>query len=112
MSSSNDIIIGRQGDSLTGTVNDPAFVIRTKFGDLTIPKHDIAQIHYQNPVQYPEDEIWTFIGDKHTGKIQAKEVDFTLYSGQKMKIPHRLIHTIFMMGTPDKNAPKLSSCIK
>jgi len=112
MNSSNDIIIGRQGDSLTGTVNDTEFVISTKFGDLAIPKRGIAQIHYKNPVQYAEDEIWTYVGDKYSGEIQAKEVDFTLVTGQKLKIPNRLIHTIFMMGVPRRGGAKLMSCIK
>jgi len=112
MNSANDIIIGRQGDSLTGTVNDKEFTITTTFGDLTIPKSKIAQIHYQNPVQYAKDEIWTYVGDKHSGKIKAQVVDFTLYTGQKMKIPTSAIHTIMMLTVPDRLAPKLASFVR
>ena len=112
MSSANDIIIGRQGDSLTGTVNDREFTITTKFGDLVIPKHEIAQIHYQNSVQYAEDEIWTYVGDKHSGKIKSQVVDFTLYTGQKMMIPTSAIHSIMMLSVPDRSVPMLASFAK
>src|ERR1041384_6152581 len=45
----SDVIIGRGGDSLMGTVLNKEFRVKTKFGNLTLARPHVAWIHFTNP---------------------------------------------------------------
>ena len=100
----NDLLIGRDGGSLNGTVHDKSFVLESGFGEIEIPKKKISQIHFMNPPQFPKDVIILKDGGKQVGTITAKTIDFTPDAGSRMKIKTSAIHTIFMMGAFDEDA--------
>jgi hypothetical protein len=89
-----DLIIGRKGDSLTGTVLEKAFTIRSTFGPITVKKKEITWIHFLNPPEFKQDEIWLKNCDRLSGVLKANNITFKTNEGVTMKIPRKKIHTI------------------
>lgn len=93
-----DIVVGRKGDSLSGTVQDKQFSIQTVMGLLTFPKKHVAWIHFVNPPHFSVDEIWLHSGDRVSGKIRGSSLKFKPDSGETMSIPFASIHTVIVSG--------------
>ena len=102
-----DMIIGRRGDSLTGRLLDTAFEITSGLGALEIATDRIAWIHFRNPPQQPEDEIWLANGDRLSGAIRQDAVEFQPDGAGRLSIPCERIHTILVGQGLDQQAPRL-----
>jgi len=103
-----DVIIGRWGDSLTGRLLDTAFDIQSNLGKLRVTTDRIAWIHFRNPPQSPDDEIWLVNGDRLSGAIEQEAVDFQPEGGERRRIPLDRIHTLMIGQGVDLDAPSLS----
>lgn len=104
----NDMIVGRTGDSITGTVLDKAFDIATPFGNIPVGKKDITWVHFMNLPQFTQDEIWLTNDDRLSGKIKQDRVTFKLEDGRTLEIPREAIHTIIINQAWDVGGKKLS----
>ena len=92
-----DLVIGRGGDSLGGKLLDPSFTIATAFGQtLTFKTRDIRWIHFENPPQFPADEIWAASDDHIRGRIRGRAVRFRPDGQKPMTIPYARIHTLIV----------------
>ena len=92
-----DLVIGRSGDSLGGKVLEPSFTITTAFGQpLTFKTRDIRWIHFENPPQFPADEIWATGDDHIRGKIRGRAVRFRPDGQKPITIPYAAIHTLIV----------------
>jgi len=107
MGRGRDMIIGRRGDSLIGHVLDRAFDIQSDLGKLKITADRIAWIHFRNPPQAPEDEIWLTNGDRLSGAIEQEAVNFQPEGGDGRRIPRERIHTLMIGQGVDLGAPPL-----
>ena len=96
MAKGKDIVIGRRGDSLMGTVKTKAFTIKSAFGPIKIPTKSIAWIHFKNPGQFKEDEVWISAGDRLTGRVSPAIIEFQVTRGQTLKIHRDDIHTLML----------------
>ena len=103
----SDLIIGRKGDSLLGTVLDKEFRVRTEFGDLTLARKRVAWIHFTNPPQFEADEIWLHSGDSLRGKVSGSTVRFRPRGGQEIRVPFSRINTLMLEGGIDPGASAL-----
>ncbi|MCX5801248.1 MAG: hypothetical protein NTX17_07680 [Candidatus Eisenbacteria bacterium] len=104
----NDMIVGRTGDSITGTVLDKAFDIATVFGNIPVRTKDITWVHVMNLPQFRQDEIWLTNDDRLSGKIKQDRVIFKLEDGRTLEIPREAIHTIIINQAWDVGGKKLS----
>src|SRR5262245_55959592 len=92
-----DLVIGRHGESLGGEVLDASFAITTVFGQpLTFKTRDLCWIHFKNPQEVPEDEIWTVNDDCVRGALQGTAVRFRPAGQKPISIPHSAIHTLLV----------------
>ena len=91
-----DHVIGRRGDSLTGKVLDKEFTITSVLATLRIKTKDITWIHFTNPPQFKQDEIWLKNGDKLTGKVQQEQIHFQTMDKTKVTISSDVIHTLMI----------------
>ncbi len=107
MGRGHDLIIGRRGDSLTGRLLEQAFDIQSALGKLKITTDRIAWIHFRNPPQAPEDEIWLINGDRLSGAIEREAVEFQPDGGDPRRIPRERIHTLMIGQGVDLKAPPL-----
>ncbi len=92
-----DLVIGRGGDSLGGKVLEPSFTITTTFGQpLTFKTRDVRWIHFENPPQFPADEIWAVSDDHIRGRIRGRAVRFRPEGQKPITIPYAAIHTLIV----------------
>jgi len=80
---------------MRGKVLTKLFTISTVFGRIDLKTKDIASIHFDRPKK-GVDEIWLHGGDRLTGKIQNKTVEFKPDGGVARKIPTNIIHTVMI----------------
>ena len=93
----SDLVIGRNGDSLGGEVLDASFAITTVFGQpLTFRARDVRWIHFKNPPEFPEDEVWTMNDDRLRGALQGTAVKFRPAGQRPISIPYSAIHTLMV----------------
>jgi len=102
-----DMIIGRKGDSLLGTVLDKQFRVRTDFGNLTLAKKRVAWIHFTNPPQFETDEVWLHAGDRLLGKVAGSSIRFRPTGGAEIQVPFSVINTLMLNGGIDPTAGSL-----
>jgi hypothetical protein len=98
----SDVIIGRAGDSLLGTVLNKEFRVTTAFGKLTLAKKRVAWIHFTNPPQFDVDEIWLHSGDRLLGKVSGSAIRFRPMADKEIEIPYSAIHTLMLRGIDPK----------
>lgn len=103
----SDLIIGRRGDSLLGTVLNREFRIKTDFGELTLARKRVAWIHFTNPPQFEVDEIWLHSGDHLLGKVKDSAIRFRPEGGKEMRVPCSAINTLMLGGGIDAGAAGL-----
>jgi len=103
----SDVIIGRGGDSLMGTVLNKEFRVKTKFGSLTLARPHVAWIHFTNPPQFEVDEVWLHSGDRLSGKVIGTGIRFRPADGKEMKVPYSAINTLMLNGGLERGAIRL-----
>jgi hypothetical protein len=91
-----DIIIGKRGDSLKGKVLNKHFEMSSVFGPVRVKTVKIAWIHLDTTSK--TDEMWLHNGDRLTGRLRQKVVDFKPEAGERRRISRKVIHTI-VLGT-------------
>ena len=96
---SRDIIIGRHGESITGRVLDKKFDISSVIGEMAVKTGSITWIHFMNPPQFRQDEIWLKNDDRLTGRIKQDVVLFELADGTRRRVPRDAVHTIVFRQT-------------
>ena len=104
----SDLIVGRKGDSLLGTVLNKDFRIRATFGNLVLAKDKVAWIHFTNPPQFEVDEVWLHSGDRVSGKLTGTGVRFRPAGGKVMRVPYSAINTLMLDGGLDRAAASLT----
>jgi hypothetical protein len=104
----SDLIVGRRGESISGKVLDKSFIIATVFGDITVDTENMTWIHFINPPQFKQDEIWLKNDDRLTGKIRQDVVQFRLEDGTRKAIPRGAIHTVILKQEWNERAKRLS----
>lgn len=104
-----DILIGRNGDSLTGKVLDRSLTIRSGLGALEVELRRIRWVHFRNPPEFERDELWLDSGDRVSGEIEGTGIRFKAPGGKTLEIPYASIHTIVVSPALDRNAPRLAA---
>jgi len=106
MAYSEDQLILRNGQTLSGKVLKNDFKIKTSYGDAHVKKENIAHIYFMRPDKtgFPAtDEIKTNHGDDIKGKlIQTLTISFVLAANnQTARIARDKIHSITFLGALD-----------
>lgn len=71
-----DIILGRRGDSVTGTVRSTSFTIATDLGNVKVPTSQINQVSFRTGAKERPHEITLTNRDILRGRIQEEVVRF------------------------------------
>lgn len=88
----------RDVTSLTGTIQQSSFTIRTSCGEMQFPLKEIARIHFQNPPLYQNDEIWLHNTDKFSGEITGDSLNVKLQGkDQIVALRYDTVHTVMSM---------------
>jgi hypothetical protein len=103
----SDIIIGRRGESISGKVMDRSLDISSVLGKISVKTGSITWIHFMNPPQLKQDEIWLKNDDRLTGKIKQDVILFKLEDGTRREIPRDAIHTIIINQALNERGKKL-----
>jgi len=106
MAYSEDQLILRNGQALSGKVLKNEFKIKTSYDDVLVKKEDIAHIYFMRADEtgFPAmDEIKTIQGDDIKGKfVQTQTVWFVLAENyQPARIARDKIHSITFIGELD-----------
>jgi hypothetical protein len=117
MEHSEDQLILRNGQALSGKVLKNDFKIKTSYGDVLVKKENIAHIYFMRPDEtgYPAtDEVKTNNGDDIKGKlVQSQTISFVLaVNNQTARIARDKIHSITFLGALDTDPegyPKLTA---
>jgi hypothetical protein len=117
MEHSEDQLILRNGQTLSGKVLKNDFKIKTSYGDVLMKKENIAHIYFMRPDEtgFPAtDELKTNNGDDIKGKlVQSQTISFVLAANnQTARIARDKIHSITFLGELDTNPegyPKLTA---
>lgn len=91
---SQDLIVGRRGDSLLGTVLEKRFTIRAAFGRIDVEKGRVTWVHLKDAPDLAQDEIWLRTGDRLSGAVDLRAVRFRTAAGDTLKVPRAAIHSI------------------
>src|SRR5262245_6827422 len=102
-----DIVIGRSGDSLSGTAMVKAFRIQSSFGTLTLEKKRIAWIHFGELDGGKLDEVWLRAGDRLAGKVLGASMRFKASGGNLLTISYEDVHTLMLNTARDARAARL-----
>lgn len=93
-----DILIAREGSSLTGEFLEKTVTIRSIFGPVRVQTSAIAWIHFQGTPGMKTDEVWLHNGDRLSGSIEGTKVRWRISSKETFDVPHDLIHSIVFSG--------------
>ena len=102
-----DIVIGRGGDSLSGTAMVKAFRIQSSFGTLTLEKKRIAWIHFAELDGGKLDEVWLRAGDRLAGKVLGTSMRFKDSGGNVLAISYQDVHTLMLNAPREARAARL-----
>jgi len=99
MAYSEDQLILRNGQTLSGKVLKKDFKIKTSYGDALVKKENIVHIFFMHPdeTSFPAmDEIKTYHGDNIKGKlVQTQMISFVLAANnQTARIAKDKIHSM------------------
>jgi len=103
-----DIVIGRRGDSLSGTVLARSFRVRSRFGTLALEKKRIAWIHFGELDGGRSDEVWLRAGDRLAGKVLGRSFKFRDSGGGLLTIACEDVHTLMLNATRSLRAARLA----
>jgi hypothetical protein len=95
----NDIVILKNGDSVSGEVQNKVFTINTPtLGKLKIPTKNIHHIHFKGS-QFAADVIEMGPVDMFQGQIEGKTVSLKMKAtGETSSLDMTTIHTIMFLG--------------
>jgi hypothetical protein len=102
-----DIVIGRRGDSLSGTALVKSFRVRTRFGTLLLEKKRVAWIHFGELSGDLADEVWLRSGDRLAGKVLGSGFKFRASGGGLLTIGYADVNTLMLNTTRDARAATL-----
>ena len=91
-----NILIGRDGSSISGELLDTSFTISSALGRMKIKSSAIAWIHFKGTPSAPTDEIWLHNGDRISGSISGPSIRWRDSEGNTQRIPHKRIHSIVL----------------
>ena len=99
MAYSEDQLILRNGQTLSGKVLKKEFKIKTSYADVLVKRESIAHIYFMRPDEtgFPAmDEIKTIHGDNIAGKlVQTQTISFVLAANnQTARIARDKIHSM------------------
>jgi hypothetical protein len=102
-----DIVIGRRGDSLSGTALVKSFRVRTRFGTLALDRKRIAWIHFRELEGELPDEVWLRVGDRLATKVDGTRLRFRASGGGLLILAYDDVHTLMLNLSPDRRAARL-----
>ena len=102
MAYSEDQLILRNGQTLSGKVLKNDFKIKTSYADVLVKKENIAHINFMRSDEtgFPaKDEIKTYNGDNISGKlVQTQMISFVLAANnQTARIARDKIHSMIFL---------------
>lgn len=103
-----DIVVGRDGSTLTGRVVTDPIKFKTGFGSFDFKKRQVWRIHVRLDYANGQDEIVLRSGDTMLGELKSSPIRFRRAGGEEIKIPKDMIHTVHLGNAFDKNARALS----
>ena len=90
-----DAMILKNGDTITGTIGNESFRLKTSYADLTIKSVEIEKIVFEGAGNNV-DVLRMRIGDKLSGVIQDKKIMIELVSGTGVEIDKEKVKEIQM----------------
>lgn len=90
-----DSVILSNGDTITGTIQDESFKIKTSYAELTFGRDKIDKIEIEG-AGANVDSITLRVGDKISGVLLSTKISIKLYGGQESEIAKDKIKTIRM----------------
>ena len=97
-----DAITLKNGDTITGTIKNEQFTIKTSYAELTFRRDKIDKINFEG-AGANTDSLTLRVGDKMSGTLLSETITITLYGGQDSKIAKDKIKTIRMRKATVKN---------
>ncbi len=91
-----NILIARDGTSVSGVLLEKTIAITTLLGRHRIPRSAIAWIHFKGTPTATVDEIWLHNGDRLSGTILGRSVRWRDSSKNTHVIPFQKIHSIVL----------------
>ena len=92
-----ELVILKDGTSLSGTVLTSKFVLKMKFGTLKLAKSDILSIEYKNPPFIEFDEVRVSAGSRLHGELSPGVIQVRFENtSQIFSIPKADIHSIVL----------------
>jgi len=91
-----NILIGRDGSSISGELIDKAIAIVSPLGKMQVKARAIAWIHFNGTPGVATDEIWLHNGDRISGTISGTSLRWRDTSGTTQSIPCRRIHSVVL----------------
>jgi len=91
-----NILIGRDGTSISGDLLDKYITITTPLGSVRMKASAIAWIHFKGTPGVAADEVWLHNGDRLTGELAGTQVRWRDTSKTTLVIPFSKIHSIVL----------------
>lgn len=91
-----NILIGRDGSSLSGELLDKSITIASILGRVRIKASAIAWIHFNGTPGAKADELWLHNGDRISGVISGTTLRWRDSSKRTRAIPYRNIHSVVL----------------
>lgn len=80
-----DAMILKNGDTITGAIENETFRMKTSYGDMTFKSNEIAKIVFEGAGSNV-DVVRLKVGDKFSGVVQDKKIKIKLVSGTSVEI--------------------------
>jgi hypothetical protein len=93
-----NILIGRDGSSLSGELLDKSITIASILGRVQVKTSAIAWIHFSGTPGAKADELWLHNGDRISGVISGTKLRWRDSSKRTHAVPYRNIHSVVLSG--------------
>lgn len=80
-----DAMILKNADTITGTIENETFRMKTSYGDMTFKSNEIAKVVFEGAGSNV-DVVRLKVGDKFSGVVQDKKIKIKLVSGTSVEI--------------------------
>jgi hypothetical protein len=91
-----NMLIGRDGSSLSGELIDKSITIASMLGRVRVKTSAIAWIHFNGTPSAKSDELWLHNGDRISGVISGTKLRWRDSSDRTHAIPYRNIHSVVL----------------
>jgi len=101
-----ELVVIKDGSAINGEVLVKEFVLKLKYGTLTLAKSDMLSVEYQHP-PYPDDQVQVSAGTKLHGDLTPAVFDVRVENtSQVLTVPKTDVHTlVFFTGDGKVSAP-------